>query len=345
MLNRQKLLRAPVLVFAIFCLHSQGLAQNTNSIIQNTHIRGFIDALAGYQDGKLSFGFGEQDLFITSELHDRISFLGETVFKFTPSTPTEFSVSIERVVIKYNFSGNHNLLIGKHHTPINYWNDTYHHGRVFFPTIERPLLFAANFIPLHTTGMSVQGHDLGKLRFGYDFMLGNGLGSEEVADNDNFKSITAAVHIKPIDALRIGISYYNDVISKGADVHGKVVNWKVNQQLYTGSVAYFGNKFELLTEGTIAANKSDTTGRQNSTAAYIYAGYKITDKWVPYIRIDNLQYGDGEIYYTKDNTTSFVGGIRYQINYLTVIKFEYQHTHTELSGNLDKFTFQFAIGF
>ena len=99
---------------------------------QNTQIRGFVDALTSLNKGKVSFGFGEQDLFITSELSDRLSFLGESVFKYTPSSPTEFSVSIERIVIKYNFQGNHNIIIGKIHTPLNYWNDTYHHGRVFF---------------------------------------------------------------------------------------------------------------------------------------------------------------------------------------------------------------------
>src|SRR4029079_917110 len=126
--------------------------------------------------------------------NDRLSFLGESVFKYTPSSPTEFSVSIERVVIKYNFYGNNNLLIGKHHTPLNYWNDTYHHGRLFFPTINRPLLFAAEIIPLHTTGISLQGQNLGSLKFGYDLMVGNGLGSSNVTDNDKHKSVTAAVH-------------------------------------------------------------------------------------------------------------------------------------------------------
>src|SRR5436190_19500345 len=85
---------------------------------QNTQIKGFVDALAGIQNDKLSFALGEQDLFITSELSDRFSFLGESVFRFTNTTPTKFSVSIERIVIKYNFSGNHNILVGKHHTPI-----------------------------------------------------------------------------------------------------------------------------------------------------------------------------------------------------------------------------------
>jgi hypothetical protein len=83
------------------------------------------------------------------------------------------------------------LLVGKHHTPVNYWNYTYHHGRVFFPTIERPLLFEAEIIPLHTNGISLQGQNLGSAKFGYDVMIGNGLGSSDITDNDNRKSITA----------------------------------------------------------------------------------------------------------------------------------------------------------
>ena len=34
-----------------------------------------------------------------------------------------------------------------------------------------------------------------------------------------------------------------------------------------------------------------------------------------------------------------------QINYLAVVKLEYQHTHTQSSGDQNKVTFQFAIGF
>lgn len=329
----------------ILLLFFAGCINSTFSLGQTTQIRGFIDGLTTYEKGKASFGFGEQDLFITAELHDRISFLGESVFKFTASTPTEFSVSIERVVIKYNVAGNHNILIGKHHTPLNYWNDTYHHGRVFFPTIDRPILFAANIIPLHTTGASIQGHDLGKLKFGYDFMVGNGLGSPEVSDNDKYKSITAAVHIKPADHLRLGLSYYHDVISKGANVHENVINWKVNQNLYSASIAYFGKKFELLTEGTLAYNKTDTTGSKRTLASYLYTGYRVSKKITPYVRLDNINYQEGEIYYHKNNTTSFIGGIRYNINFLAVVKLEYQYQHTEIDGDMNKITAQFAIGF
>lgn len=316
-----------------------------NSILQNTHIRGFMDLDISHENGKVNFGFGEQDLFITSQLNDRFSFLGETVFKYTPTTPTEFSVSIERVIVKYNYYGNNNLLLGKQHTPINYWNMTYHHGRVFYPTIERPLLFPANFVPLHTTGIGAEGHDLGKVRFGYNFLVGNGIGAPDVQNNDSRVSVTAEASIKPVDNLRLGVSYYNDQIAPGADLHGRTIDWQVNQQLFTGSIAYFGRKFELLTEGTIALDRTDTTGTQQNWASYLYAGYKITDKLVPYIRIDNLQYASGEVYYIKNNTKAFLIGTRYYVDYLLVLKLEYQHIDSEVLGLQDIFTFQVALGF
>jgi hypothetical protein len=314
---------------------------------QNTQIRGFIDGTTTYQKGQVSFGFEEQDLFITSQINSRISFLGETVFKFSPSSATDFNASIERVVFKYNYSGNNSILFGKHHTPINYWNDTFHHGRVFFPTIYRPLLFDANIIPLHTVGVSLQGQNLGTLRFGYDFMIGNGLGASDVQDDDKRKSITAAVHIKPIEGLRVGASYYNDRVAKGATVHGMLqpINYQVNQNMLTGSVAYFGKKFEVLAESTYSFNHTDTLGTKRTNASYLYAGVRLQDRLIPYAKIERIHYQAGELFYPKNNTTSFIAGIRYEISYLAVIKLEYEHDKREVEGRINKVTAQFAIGF
>jgi hypothetical protein len=328
-----------------FSLAACSILLSASLFSQTTSIKGFVEARATLEKGKVSFGLGEQDLFITSELSDRFSFLGETVFKYDAASNTQFSVSIERIVIKYNIKDNHNVLIGKHHTPLNYWNDTYHHGRLFFPTIDRPLLFTAEIIPLHTTGISVQGHDLGKLKFGYDLMIGNGLGSSEITDNDKNKSVSAAIHIKPADKLRIGASYYYDIISKGAHIHNRMINWQVNQQLFSGSAAYFGKKFEVLAEGTAGINKNDSTGTKRTLASYFYGGYKITEKLTPYFRLDDLHYQQGELFFSKNNATSFLLGLRFQFNYLAVIKLEYMHQRFELGGTSDRVTTQVAIGF
>ena len=313
---------------------------------QTTTIRGFVDVNTIMQNKKVSFNLGEQDLFINSELNDRFTFLGESVFKFSVNSPTTFDVSIERIVLKYNIAGNHNLLIGKHHTPLNYWNDTYLHGRVFFPTVGRPLLFEDNIIPLHTTGFGIQGQNLGDLRFGYDFLVGNGIGSNDFMDNDRAKSITAAVHLKPVDNLRFGLSFYHDRIAAGTKVHdGHLLQKQVKQQLVSGSVAYFGKKFEWLSEATYVRDHSDTTGLQKSIGLYAYTGLKIKEKFIPYVRFDYLHYGNGEIFFLKNNATSVTAGIRYAINYLAVVKLEYQQQHRTITGDINKLSAQVAIGF
>ncbi len=333
-----KILQKAITVLVLIFLTGQLIAQKTQ-------INFFIAAGAYINDDTLSFDFGEQDLFITSEITDRISFLGETVFRFSPTSPTFFNVSVERVVIKYNYKGNHSILLGKRHTPINYWNDTYHHGRVFFPTIRRPLLFAAEIIPIHTTGLSLQGLNLGNLRFGYDLMVGNGLGSTDVRDNDKNKSFVAEVHIKPVDGLRIGISYYYDFISEGAEVHGNTIDANIVQHLASGSISYFGKKYEVLAEATYASNYTHDTGSLYTIASYLYAGIRLGEKFIPYIRIDNIQYQDGEVYFEKNNATTFITGLRYEINYLAVVKLEYQYDRREFSGNHNTVAFQIALGF
>ncbi|GAA4501229.1 hypothetical protein GCM10023172_22740 [Hymenobacter ginsengisoli] len=332
----------------LLCIVQQSLAQRTQ-------IKGFVDVVSYYQKGKLNFGLGEQDLFITSEITQRLSFLGETVFKYSPDSPTSFDISIERIILKYNYAGNHSILIGKHHTPINYWNDTYHHGRVFFPTVDRPLLFSQSFIPLHTTGISLQGQNLGRLRFGYDAMLGNGLGSGDVEDNNPFKSLTLAVHVKPRDGMRLGASFYHDVISKGSVIHNHyggtipVALTRINQSIVTGSIAYndsvFSKKFELLAESSMAMNRSDSLGTQRAVASYIYAGLRVTDKIIPYVRLDDIQYANSEVYYMDNNTRSYIGGVRYEISYLAVLKLEYQHTKSYMHNISDNIIFQIAVGF
>ncbi len=160
------------------------------------------------------------------------------------------------------------------------------------------------------------------------------------------KSITAAVHIKPADGLRFGLSYYNDEAAAGSKKHsGEILRWNVKQNLFTASTAYFGNKFEVLAEGTVGSNHTDTTKTKNTLASYIYAGLKLKEKWVPYLRLDNLQYQNGEIFFQYDNTTAVTAGLRYELNYLSVVKLEFQHSNSQISGNSNKVMAQFAIGF
>ena len=322
---------------------------------QDTQIRGFVDFGSKYdaQNEQVNFTLGEQDLFITSDISDRVSFLGETVFKFSNLSPTKFDISIERIILKYNIKGNHNILFGKHHTPVNYWNDSYHHGRVLFPTISRPMMFEKGVIPLHTTGLRFQGQNLGKLRLGYDALIGNGVASNDFGDLNQMKSLMLGAHITPIDGFRIGLSYYTDYIPKGAQLHhsSNVSTQNVKQTMYSGSVSYFGNKFELLAESSIAVNQTDSIGAIVSPTAYLYAGYRTKFKLVPYMRVDLLDFSSQEVLFSNQRHRGALLGLRYEINYLAVLKLEYNYTesmsmsdHSTMS-HTNAINFQFAIGF
>jgi hypothetical protein len=135
------------------------------------------------------------------------------------------------------------------------------------------------------------------------------------------------------------------VISKGSSVHGKVIPVEVKQNLASLSFANFGKKVELLAECTAGFNKNDSTGLNKSFASYVYAGYRVSEKFIPYIRYDNLEFQEGELYYHHDCGSKLLLGVRYQINYLAVVKLEYQRTRFDMSGNANKIIAQFAIGF
>jgi len=310
---------------------------------QNTQIKGFADVGTAVSKTGISYSLGEQDLFITSAINDRLSFLGETIFKYSATSSTKFSASVERIIFNYILYGNHSLIAGKIHTPVNYWNDSYHHGRVFFPTIDRPLIFDAEVIPLHSLGLGFQGKDLGKLKFGYNLFLANGLGSTDLADNDRYKSLTASAYFKPTRSMRIGISWYHDIISKGAEVHSMTYSMKTMQNLYTASVANFGKNWEFLLESTAGMDK-DSMGTNTTIASYGYIGYRIKDKIIPYSRYDLIQH-HGNNHMAKKDVEKWILGIRYQINYLAVVKLEYQNIHRMDSKSENKVVAQIAVGF
>ncbi len=208
-------------------------------------------------------------------------------------------------------------------------------------------MFNAHIIPLHTQGIGLQSHDLTKIRLGYDLMIGNGIGSTDFSDNDKYKSVTAVLHIKPADGMRIGVSLYLDRISAGVMTLDGTNNLSedVDQKLYSGTLSYFHNRFELLAEGTLAYNQTDSLGGKQSIAWYAYGGVKFLKRFTIYGRFDQLKFEDGEMYFMDDDQTSIIGGVRFQINYLAVVKAEYQLDHTAMKGDSNFFNLEIAVGF
>src|ERR1051326_2579625 len=185
---------------------------------QTTSFKGFTDLNYSASSDNNHFALGEYDQFVQSQLTDHISFLGEAIFVVEEK---DFELYMMKSIATYEFSNYFKVAIGRHHTPIGYWNTAYHHGVVIQPTINRsdPFIFdhMGGMMPTHTVGLLISGDYITKLNFGYDIMIGNGIGSTPVEDNNDQKSVTMNVHFEPVKNVKLILSGYHDFISAGTE--------------------------------------------------------------------------------------------------------------------------------
>lgn len=280
-----------------------------------------------------AFSMGEHTLFMLARLNDRITFLGEHATRFDAKSSSQYVSSIERAQVRFDLSSKHAILMGKMHTPVNYWNDVYHHGRLFFPTIDRPLMFS-HFIPLHTLGVRFQGQNLGQNDFGYDVMVGNGIASTDGSDSQLLKSVTTAFHLKPLDGMRLGASYFFDHLDKnqpGAHSgHGAAVaavgpdryTGPLDFHLVSGSLAYFTDNNEFLAEVTGNFTKTDSLGMAPNSAAFAYFGRRIGPNSMPYVYIDYLNIDKKDLHIMPGERIRLAIGYRHEFGLFSNMKVE-----------------------
>jgi hypothetical protein len=333
---------AAVSIGAMVFVYGVTLPQYSHA--QQTEIRFYGHQNVGLYDltptsplGRSSaFTIGEQDLFINSQINDRISFLGETVVK--PTLSGSFLPSIERARIKFDYHPRHAIIIGKMHTPVNYWNDVYHHGRLFYPTIDRPDFFDL-VVPIHTLGIRFQGQNLGKLKFGYDVLVGNGISSTDVSDMSQQKSLTIAGHIRPKRHMRIGASYYHDVLEgnragshsgHSTGLHPEAMRYQGNVEynMFSFSFASFGERNEVLIEAALNFSHTDSLGRAENTLGFMYLGRRITEKKVLYSIVDYTHIGPEDLHIVPQHLIKFGLGIKHEFSPLVVLKIELDRSTT-----------------
>jgi len=328
-------MRFPLLALAVTAL---GLASTGSALAQNypsanLSVYGHLETVLEQErnpNGDLEdlfsgFSIGEHDIFTRAQITPKISFLSEVVLG--PQSGHDghgaFAASIERARLQFQYAQKHSIIVGKMHTPVNYWNDRFHHGRYLFPTIDRPQSFLY-VIPIHTLGMRLQGQNLGDLRFGYDVVVGNGLSSNDRGDADWQKSVTTACHIKPWEGSRIGVSYYRDVIydnmvsSHGGHggAHSHEYEGDVHVNLLSASAGYENAKWEMLYEYSISMQSyPDSAGAANSStfATYLYLGRRLRNQNdVLYGLVDWLEIPEEDLHLMPQQVAKFGLGWRHE---------------------------------
>jgi hypothetical protein len=315
---------------------------------QQTSIRGFADVTFRVSDDDAensSFQLGQYDLFFSSRLGEGWRFLAETVFEYDGGS---FIVDVERVQIHYAVAPGISLVAGKQHTPIGYWNTEYHHGSLLQPTIQRPSMYLfedeGGVLPIHTMGLGISGRGIGKQSLKFDVLLGNGIGSSPVEDNNGDKSVTVSVSSRLHSSARVGVSAYTTAVTAGvAAPDGHEVEENFRQSILGPTVVYDGRRLEMRAEYLRIWNGTDA--RTTATnALYAYLGIR-SGRLVTYGRFDRIASELGDLYFENDESNQYVVGARWDASALSVLKFEFQTTVSDLRGTTRRMVGQVAVSF
>lgn len=308
------------------------------------HFRGFLDfdfdtgAVAQNFQYPLgvpatsSFRTGEFDLFMTSQLSPKLSFLAELVIGTDPTN--NFEPDLERYELTYKASRYFAASAGRYHTAIGYYNTAYHHGTWFATATGRPFMYyfedSGGVLPVHEVGLSTTGAiPSGKLDLHWIAEIGNGQappganfgdGVESFASNRNHKDLNFAVYSRPewLPGLQIGGSYLTgDLIWTGVP--------KVNQTISSAYVVFIDSRWEFMNEAVLMHHQLIDGGRSwNSPMGYTQIAYRIASRFRPYFRFQEVNIPD------SDPVSAFVGryegpsaGLRWDVFDYAALKLQY----------------------
>lgn len=176
-------------------------------------------------------------------------------------------------------------------------------------------------------------------------MIGNGIGSTPTSDNDDFKSITLGLKVRPAEGLLLTVSAYFDRVSAGVGTfNGDVLATDMTQQILGAALVYRRQGLELISEVHRISNKPVGGNTTATPAFYGYVGYEMGNL-IPYLRYDWIDFAAGDPYFAPNDNSSVIFGVRYNIDFGANVKFEYRRTNSDIAGAGNQFVGQFGVGF
>lgn len=306
---------------------------------------GFATKITGSEDNS-SFLTEDIDLFVTSELSDRISVLLEADF-FSPESNT-MSFSLQRLNLRYVLSDWLNVKLGRLHTALGYWNETFHHGSWLQTTVSRPEVYRferdeGGFLPVHSVGIELAGDGEWSdvVDVGYRLALLNGRGRtvtevQHVRDKNDSKAVSALLRLSPaaVSGLTLGPMAYWDRIPGDPPTTGRTDH--IDELILGGYATYLQDPVEVLAE-LFQIHHDDKTSEKNfnTLGSYLQVAYRL-EKLKPYYRFDYLDVANADPYFTgarRVDRTKHTLGVRWDAWAWNALKFEYGLTDRRSSDD------------
>jgi hypothetical protein len=307
------------------------------------NIRGFGDFgfYGGNQKGQTSsFSIGQTNLFITSNLSERLRFLTELVFEVHSNN--SFQTDLERVLLEGSLSDYFKLSGGRYHTAIGYYNTAYHHSTWFQTATERPYIFEyedeGGILPIHMVGVQASGQiPSGSLGLHYIAEVGNGRTSDPLAepvqnyvDENGHKAFNVAVFARPdgVPGLQTGVSLYRDVLSVPDSP-------KITETILNAYAVLIRPRFEWLNEGLMIRH-TPAGGHDYITPAFYSQISEGFGQYRPYFRYQYVNASSQEpIFPQVGLRTGPSAGLRFDATESMAFKLQYDYTLLRRQGPID----------
>jgi hypothetical protein len=339
----------------------RGFVANQNLAVINSLNPG-VTTLAT-QGGNSTFALGIMDLFISSKISERISYLSEMGFEADPAS-NGIGVDLERAQINFTLNDYVSVNAGRTHAMLGYYNTAFHHGTWFQTTIDRPHIFefedSGGPLPIHNVGVAAMGKiPSGSLGLHWLAEVGNGkqtyaleatVTPANVLADHTGKSTNIGMYARPssISGFEAGFDWYQAALVPVVSLlpgYGTPEFAFPNamdyyrQSIFIGHVIYIKPRFEFMVEDAEIRDLA----RGSTLPMYTSGGYaqisRAFGRYRPYIRYQWLNPN------FRDPNNAWVGrwvgpnaGVRWELNTFVALKtefsdYDWKDFSTDSNGN------------
>jgi len=290
------------------------------------------------QGGNSTFALGVMDMFITSQISKKFSYLTEMGYE-ADTASNGIGVDLERAQITWLATSNFSVTAGRSHAMLGYYNTAFHHGTWFQTTIDRPRFVefedSGGPLPIHNVGVTAikkfSNDKLGLHLFGevgngkQTYSLAAGPNPANVLADHTGKSTNIGAYLRPerFSGLQAGFDWYQAALVP-TQVPGAAPYY--HQNIYYAHLVYIRPTVEFMAE----AGEIGDTARGSTQAQYTSGGYAQVSRafgsYRPFVRYAWMNPNFG------DPNNAWVGrwvgpesGVRWDINTFVALKGEFDH--------------------
>ena len=320
-----------------------------------------------------SFLLGGLDFYGSAQIDDQTRAFFEYVFE---NTGDGLITDLERIWVAREFGTGFTLGAGRFHSPLGYWNRTFHHGTFMQDTVSRPFFLdfedgAAGVLPVHIVGLLAWGDISGKLS--YEAFIGNGpsvdtsvaglaatpdnkpeIDINDAGDSNSDKSIGFRLSYQATDDLATSLFMVTHTVGESSATGGlTAVGEDLASQTITGIDAqYFKGDLEVFLEYFSFSNDDEVNningeqGSHSGSAYYLQLGYYFQIQTKAILRYESLAFDDDDVYFSilgAFEATNTVIAFRHNLSDTNAITLEFSRIDPEMSDAEDYTTLQWSF--